>query len=815
MLTAGTAWAEPKLEVSLDRDTIAMGDSAVLTMDFEDCSPGGMPNLPTIANLQYGGQSSEQSFSLVGASMTRKTTYSVELHPTKPGVYNIPPIEADVDGAHLRSRALTLRVAKSDTSPGGAGQVAFVRLVVSTNTIYVGQALSVEVQCFCQDNVGNIQMPQISSDDFVMGDLPNNRQRQRVEVGNMVYNLFSFQTTATAIKAGTYSIGPANWTLTVFSGQRNFFGWSESHQQTFSSDAPEVRVLPVPMAGAPVGFSGALGQFTLDQYEAGPATVNVGDPITLKIRIGGHGAFDTVTLPTNSDGEWREFKTYPPTARFDPSDSSKMDGSKYFEQVITPLNAEVKEIPAFVFSYFDPTVNAYRAISHAPIPLTVNAAAATPQPTVVSTGAPAPQEQPQTDEIVHIKPMLGKVGRVESPLIQRPGFLALQAVAPLAWICALARRKQKEKLANNPRLRRKRQVEELVREGLAELPRLATANDAEKFYSTVLRLLQEQLGERLDLPAPAITEAVVEETKGWRPETATLMRELFHACNQFRYTPEHTSQELVSLIPKTKTALQELQRMPATPTRSTLAQAIGIILLFLGALSLHAEATSDDFTQANRLFEEGKYSQAADAYEKMVQGGTVSPELYFNLGDACFKAGQMGRAISAFRHAELLAPRDQDIRANLQIARNKAGDNNPALPGTRWTRWTGRLSVDEWTVSTFAVVALFFIVLTVRELSQAGKNFASGWIIALAGAGLCLALCLGIAVEQGIVEKSTVVIVPEAVARLGPLREAQSVFTAHDGAELLVQNTDGDWLEVADAANHVGWIDRHEVDLVP
>ena len=811
------AWAGPKLEVSLDRGQISLGDSAVLSMSFEDCSPSEMPNLPPIPNLEFGGQSSEQSVSWINGSMTSKKVFSLELHPTRAGTFTIPSIDVTVSGTHLKSRSITLKVLNGNVPQAGGGpgsDTAFVRIVVTNNVIYLGQVLPVELQCYCQDNVANIQLPQFSSDNFIVGDLPSPRQRpSRFRVGNTIYNLFSFHTTATAIKNGTFALGPATWSLAVYSGQRNFFGWSESHQATFTSDAPEIRVLPVPTNGAPPGFNGALGDFALAQYDAGPTTVGVGDPITLKIRIAGRGAFDTVTLPTNNEAEWREFKTYPPTAKLDTSDPMQIEGSKYFEQVITPQNTEVRQVPPFVFSFFDPARNDFRTLTHPAIPLTVHATAATPQPTVITTG-PSASEPEQGEGIVHIKPLEGKVAAVGLPLVQRPQFLALQAVAPLAWLCALVRRKYREKLANNPRLRRQRKVAALVRQGLADLARFAAANDAERFYTTVLRLLQERLGERLDLPAPAITEAVLEDLKALPPETPALLRDLFHACNQHRYTPEHTSKEMASLIPKVNTALQDLQAMPAAPTRPGLPQGVGILLLLLTALNLRAAPVPDAFIQANRLFEEGKYTQAAAAYEKVTRTG-VSPALYFNLGNAWFKAGHLGQAICAWRRAESLAPRDPDIRANLQIARNQAGDNNPALPGNRWTRWIGRLPLNEWTMAASGAAALFFLILTARELWPAFAKSSAGLTALLGFVCLCLSACLGLAVDQRVIEKSSVVLVPEAVVRLGPLPEAQSAFTVHDGAELLVLSSDGDWLQVTDASKHTGWLPQKEVAILP
>jgi hypothetical protein len=272
---------------------------------------------------------------------------------------------------------------------------------------------------------------------------------------------------------------------------------------------------------------------------------------------------------------------------------------------------------------------------------------------------------------------------------------------------------------------------------------------------------------------------------------------------------------MASLIPKVNAVLQDLRAMPATPTRTRLVQGVGVLLLMLGATALRAEAVPDAFTQANRLYEEGKYTQSAAAYEKIVQAGTVSPALYFNLGNAWLKAGQIGRAICAYRQAEAIAPRDPDIRANLQIARSQAGINNPALPGNRWTRWIGRLTLNEWTVAASAMAALFFLVLTVREIWPSLKSSGGALIVMLGVVCLCLAACLGMAVDQRLVEKSVVVIASEAVARLGPLPESQSVFTLHDGAELLVLGSDGDWLQVTDAARHIGWLAQKEVAFIP
>src|SRR5262249_22492797 len=158
----------------------------------------------------------------------------------------------------------------------------------------------------------------------------------------------------------------------------------------------------------------------------------------------------------------------------------------------------------------------------------------------------------------------GALAQISPPLLRQPWFVALQVVPIMAFVSAWVWRKRTEALANNPRLRRQRQVAQIVRNGLVELRQRAVANESEKFFATLVRLLQEQLGERLDLPASAITEAVVEENlrpRGVPETTLSPLREIFQTCNFVRYAPIKTSQELTALIPKVEAVLNSLQEV--------------------------------------------------------------------------------------------------------------------------------------------------------------------------------------------------------------------------------------------------------------
>jgi hypothetical protein len=119
-------------------------------------------------------------------------------------------------------------------------------------------------------------------------------------------------------------------------------------------------------------------------------------------------------------------------------------------------------------------------------------------------------------------------------------------------------------LANNPRLRRKIQVRQFVQQSLAQLQQFAASNSSDEFFAALFRILQEQLGERLDLPSSAITEAVLEEDlprKGASPELIQELHALFQLCNQARYAPVSTAAELNAVRARAENALEGLQQL--------------------------------------------------------------------------------------------------------------------------------------------------------------------------------------------------------------------------------------------------------------
>ncbi len=212
------------------------------------------------------------------------------------------------------------------------------------------------------------------------------------------------------------------------------------------------------------------------------------------------------------------------------------------------------------------------------------------------------------------------------------------------------------------------------------------------------------------------------------------------------------------------------------------------------------------FEAANKLYEEGKFTEAAAAYESLLQSGFTSAALYFNLGNARFKAGRIGPALAAYHRAAALDPRDPDIRANLQFARNQV--QGPTYKTVFYERWLNQLTLNEWSLLAAGFFWAFFILLALRQFRPALRPLTGKWTFALLVAALFTGSGLGTRLWNERHAPVATVVTSDAVVRHGPLSESQPAFTLHDGAEVKILDRKDDWLQVTTDPQRVGWLTR-------
>lgn len=560
---------------TLEPATIREGEAANLLLIFEDGQPDQRPALPEVPHLSFAAIGSESRFQFVNGRQSTTTVYRYVVMAAAAGTYTIPAITVSVGGRRLESAPLRLTVLAANApgrgaAPGGSAREApraFLEIAVPHTNVFVGEVLPVDLVVYAI-NPRQFELGQLPAEGFTVGK-QERLEPARTLVNGVFYTRGGTRTTVVPTRAGPLTLGPLQGRVEVlvpvnrprgglfdeFFNDPFFNRMSEPAVVSVAAEAVTIQVQPLPVTNVPPSFTGAVGEFRLDATAA-PTNVAVGEPVRLRVQISGRGALAGLTLPP-LDG-WTDFRVYPAQNRVEYTDTLGIEGTKVLEYDLLPQNAEVRAVPPVVFSFFDPVNQAYITLTNPPLPLLVRPVGGR-TPVLAATA-----DAPPTREIVHLKPRLGPVAVVSPPWVARPGFW-FAALAPAAgWLAVLGWRQRRERLAANPRLVRRRAVSRQIRRGLAELEQRAAAADAAGFFALAFRLLQEQLGERLDQPAASITEAVVDERlrpRGVPEPLLAALHQLFQECNQARYAPTGSAQDLRAVAGRLRRALEELRQL--------------------------------------------------------------------------------------------------------------------------------------------------------------------------------------------------------------------------------------------------------------
>lgn len=215
-----------------------------------------------------------------------------------------------------------------------------------------------------------------------------------------------------------------------------------------------------------------------------------------------------------------------------------------------------------------------------------------------------------------------------------------------------------------------------------------------------------------------------------------------------------------------------------------------------------------DFKAANELFDAGKFPEAAAAYEKLEP---KSAHVYFNLGNAYYRAGQLGRAVLNYERARSIAPGDPDILANLKFTEEKLNVTEVTTP-----RYYVRSLVESRTVAQWSRYEIAGIWLTVLLAGAAiwWPRWRSGLVILTVVVGVGWGGAVGALVYRKTLPPTAVVISARTPARFAPQPEATVHFQLGEGAKVGVLEARGSWTFVERADGQTGWISSDSIENV-
>jgi hypothetical protein len=294
-----------------------LGEPVQLQIRVTGARGADAPDEIVADGLEIHRTGTSQHFEMNNFNVTSSVVYDYTVMPLKAGTFTIPPQRIRVGGNALSTPKLTLNVSDSPgrssaprpnqgTQPGNAGKFVFAELIVPKKTAFVGEIVPVQIRLGFDPRAYPklTDGPEITGQGFTAQKLQQSGENDET-VDGRVYHVVTFKTAIAAARAGKFEIGPvkAKAQVMVARSRRSPRGRSpfdlfnmddpladpffanpfsqvgERREVEIKSDPVALEVKPLP-PGAPPGFSGAIGNFTMTT-DAKTKSVQVGDPITV------------------------------------------------------------------------------------------------------------------------------------------------------------------------------------------------------------------------------------------------------------------------------------------------------------------------------------------------------------------------------------------------------------------------------------------------------------------------------------------------------------------------------------------------------
>jgi tetratricopeptide (TPR) repeat protein len=807
LLALAAQQREVELGASLERTTVRVGETVLLTVNFRAPGIHSPPEIeePVLSGLELVSSTDRASFRYSPTlGNLREFSREYTLRVVQAGQLVIPPIRINVDGVAYETDPLVLLAQPEAGAPEIPGALmprvedeVAVRLWVEPETAYVGQQVTLTVAALFDPLVRSRlqRQPEYRPPDvqgFWTADLPGSPRPEQRVIGGREYFVQLYRRALFPLSAGVLRIPAAGVAYEV---RRGLIYAPETFE--VESAPASVFVRPLPLEGAPPDFGGAIGRYNARVW-FDRADLRAGEAVQLIVEVRGSGNLSSLSRPALPE--------IPGMRVYESGEDAEVElrglelaGHKRFSWVLVPERVGQYVLPQLQLPYFDPLTASYVVARTEPVTLLVESPL-----TGLVERATAPDAA--------LRFVRTEMGRQPLGLAGRPAFWVFQSFPLLGLLGLLAfgrYRRRRPAAAGRPQQRRQ--------QALRALRPLADSGDA-AFFGQLRATLLGWLESRLRKPG-LLLEGIVQvqhalEDVGVPPPVALQVVELLERCGRLRYAPSPPgavtaravladAEKLLALVDREAVSERRL-RAAARSGTAMLALATALLLPARGPAPAQEAgrplaATERWFRDAVAAYERGDYRAAVDFFERVRAVRPSDPNLLYNLGNAHYGLDQRGRAVAYWVKALRVRPRDRDARFNL---RQLVGDD----PVVGSALMPLPLSADEiallltllWFGGAGALVARY-------RWRKAYLTFVGGATLTLAL--LCAALLL--------VPRSHYAIVadPGAVLRADPVRQSEAVATATPGTAYRIQSRRGDWLRVS-RGDREGWVEKAQVELI-
>lgn len=247
-----------------------------------------------------------------------------------------------------------------------------------------------------------------------------------------------------------------------------------------------------------------------------------------------------------------------------------------------------------------------------------------------------------------------------------------------------------------------------------------------------------------------------------------------------------------------------------------------IIFIFsvILAFSSSIKAETNSVKKANDLYAKGDYQAAANEYEEILLKDGVAPELYFNLGNAYYKSGEVGRSILNYERALRLDPTYDDAKTNLEMAQLKVVDNVVQIPPFFIKRWIS-IMMKLLTSNQWFVLSLILLILTLSSV----LFFIFGYTLSYRKISFYAAVVLlsftvltgffsGVRKYQMTNHTDAIIMSGAVNVKSSPDKSGTDLFQLHEGTKVRIKSTLGNWTEIVLGNGSIGWVEDQNIEKI-
>ena len=242
-------------------------------------------------------------------------------------------------------------------------------------------------------------------------------------------------------------------------------------------------------------------------------------------------------------------------------------------------------------------------------------------------------------------------------------------------------------------------------------------------------------------------------------------------------------------------------------------------LLFMLIISHYLLAQSP-VESANEAYIAGDYSSAISEYEAILAEGNESADLHYNLGNAYFRKGSIGKAVLHLEKAKQFNPRDKDILHNLDIVKKSTVDQFEVIPVFFMSQWLQNiqklLSPNAWAILglLFLWAGVFGLILMFRGKDR--KIRKQGFIVGSILLLICiLPLSLGFSSARQLNDSERGVLINKvSTMKSAPDPESETILELHEGTSFNILDEIGTWKKIHLSNGEEGWIESNTFEKI-